>query len=105
MLGGNAVLANIIMLRRFVTADGHLVMEGDETSDELREALRNLWNHGPAECQQHGIGIPVQFLIVDKSILVPKKRGPRKKDTLQLPVAPEPESTPLYGGTPDVWWK
>lgn len=73
------------MMKFIIVQNGHLRLEGDETSEELRMALIHLRGHFPAECQKPGLGIPIEKLLPDITVLTPAKRGrPRSVNTAAI---------------------
>lgn len=53
-------------MRNIIKNNGHLILEGNESKDELAEALINLrhWHSG-SKCHRPTIGTPIQILIPD----------------------------------------
>lgn len=59
-------------MRSIVRRNGHLVVEGDETSEELRMALTFLRRHTIDKCHAPHMGMPIEALIPDTSVLAVK---------------------------------
>jgi hypothetical protein len=59
----------VVRMRGIIKANGHLVLEGDETKQELIEALRNLRHHSYTECHRPYLGTPIESLLPDISEL------------------------------------
>lgn len=72
---------HISRMKEIIRKNGHLVLEGDEKTEELRTALIHLWvTHSSAECHRPALGIPIEDLIPDLSWLQRSKVGrPRKR--------------------------
>jgi hypothetical protein len=71
------VISNRLMLERFIVANGHLVMEGNETVVELREALLYLRQHTYRNCHRPESGTPIDVLVPDISVLTGSPLGRR----------------------------
>lgn len=56
-------------MKAIIMNNGHLSLEGDETTEELRTALLNLRKHTYAICQRPGLGTPIEVLIPDISVI------------------------------------
>ena len=56
-------------MKTIIRRNGHLVIEGDETTDELRTALLYLRQHIYLKCEYPDKGIPIEALIPDISVL------------------------------------
>jgi len=69
------LIANRLMLERYIVANGHLVMEGNETTTELREALLYLRQHTYRNCHRPELGTPIEVFTPDISVLVGKSTG------------------------------
>jgi hypothetical protein len=69
---------SVVRMRGIIRVNGHLVMEGNETKQELTEALLNLRKHTYSECQRTGLGTPIDALLPDISELVERAMTPRK---------------------------
>jgi hypothetical protein len=69
---------SVVRMRGIIRVNGHLVMEGNETKQELTEALLNLRKHTYAECQRTGLGTPIDALLPDISELVERAMTPRR---------------------------
>lgn len=70
-------------MQRMIIANGHLVMDGDETTDELRDAL--IFLSTGHNCRWPEYGVPIEKLIPDITVLAKsgKKPGrPRKSRTV-----------------------
>lgn len=97
-LKGPTLAIHISRMKEIIRQNGHLVLEGNETTEELRVALMHLWvTHSSAECHRPDIGIPIEVLIPDLAWLMPAKRGrPRKNvETVELPIKPIPRGPSL----------
>lgn len=65
-------------MRNVIKRNGHLVMTGEETKEELTEALMNLHvYHQARDCHRLYLGTPIEGLISDMSVLVPKSSKKR----------------------------
>jgi hypothetical protein len=51
-------------MRAIIVENGHLVLEGKESKDELHEAILHLWNHRWENCRTH-VGTPIEALVID----------------------------------------
>lgn len=66
-----------------IIANGHLIMEGDETTDELRDAL--IFLSSGHNCRWPDYGVPIEKLIPDLRVLAKsssKTGKPRKSRTV-----------------------
>lgn len=61
-----------VHMRTIILRNGHLVIDGSESADELREALINLRQHTFMKCSRPNLGTPIDSLIPDVSVLVVK---------------------------------
>lgn len=79
------------MLKRLIAEDGHLVLEGDESERELRQAVINLYSHYPISCRNRYSGIPIVEAIPNISVLSPNSdyRHPRRKPAKRVENAEE----------------
>lgn len=74
-------------LAMMIRKNGHLILEGDETTDELRTALMYLSVcHGQADCHRPGLGIPIDILLPNTNALVERspRRPPAKKRIVDI---------------------
>ena len=69
------VVTNRLQLERFIVANGHLVLEGNETSVELREALLYLRQHTYRNCHRPELGTPIAAIVPDIESLTGKSLG------------------------------
>jgi hypothetical protein len=70
---------NIIYMRKAIQANGHLQLVGDETREELREALLFLYDHSQARCHKPGLGTPVRALMPIESLYRPTRVRPYQR--------------------------
>jgi hypothetical protein len=69
-------------MRNIVRSNGHLVLQGDETKDDLLEALINLRHYHPDnKCRRPQLGTPIQILIPDTATLYLSKAVRRRPVT------------------------
>lgn len=61
-------------MRSVIRQNGHLVLEGTESREELRVALLYLRSHTFRECHQPELGTPVEALIPRVELLYPPAR-------------------------------
>lgn len=66
-----------------IRLNGHLLLDGDETMADLRDALIFLTDHPSTECKWPDYGIPIERLIPDITALkvgktIPKSTKPRR---------------------------
>lgn len=61
-------------MKMLIRKNGHLVIEGGEKAEELRTALIFLRGHESTECQRLGLGIPIEILMPDITVLAPDKK-------------------------------
>lgn len=59
-------------MKTILKQNGHLRLEGDEETEDLRTALYFLRKHTYAECKRPDLGIPIESLIPDISALAPR---------------------------------
>lgn len=76
--------ATVLMMRRYIKANGHLILEGNETKEELRLALLSLRKHTYAECKRPHFGTPIEALIPDISVLAPPSTKKRVVQTVEI---------------------
>jgi hypothetical protein len=62
-------------MKMLIRKNGHLVIEGGETAEELRLALIFLRGHFQSECQRPELGIPIETLLPDITVLAPNKKA------------------------------
>jgi hypothetical protein len=76
------VINNRLQLERFILVNGHLRLEGDETTVELREALLYLRQHTYRQCRYPEFGTPIGAILPDISALLGSALGrpPRAKN-------------------------
>lgn len=60
------------LMRTIILRNGHLQLVGDESAEELREALLNLRKHTYAKCHRPYTGTPIESLLPDISVLTVK---------------------------------
>lgn len=58
--------------RMLIMRNSHLVVTGEESKDELIEALRYLCSHTYRTCHKPWMGTPIEAIVPDISILYPK---------------------------------
>lgn len=58
-------------MKAIITANGHLIQEGDESPEELRIALIHLSRHTLHKCMRPDLGVPIETLIPNISALAP----------------------------------
>ena len=68
--------------KMIIVRNGHLQLEGDESVDEMREALYNLRKHTYNKCARPMLGTPIEVLLPDISALAPthKPRNVQRVD-------------------------
>lgn len=71
------------VMKRLIDEDGHLIQEGDESEQELRQALINLYSHYPSTCRNRYPGNPISYAVPDITAFAPYSdyRHPRKRPT------------------------
>ena len=73
-------------LAAIIRANGHLMIEGDETIEELRDAVTFLY-HGhisQRECHKPESGIPIGELITDIRVVIPARMRRRSATNVDL---------------------
>lgn len=90
-MGGAKLALSRYMMTKIIRENGHLVLEGRETTEELRTALIHLRTHFLSECQRRDLGTPIETLIPDITVLAPAKRGrpARSVRDVELPAIPK----------------
>jgi hypothetical protein len=59
-------------MAQILREEGHLIVEGNETREELRDALINLRDHTYTECHMpFGTVTPIELLISDFRVINP----------------------------------
>jgi hypothetical protein len=81
------LLANRIMMERYIKANGHLIMDGTESTNELREALLYLRQHTQMHCMRPELGTPIEAFIPDITALTGNATG--RKRPVQNVVTPD----------------
>jgi hypothetical protein len=79
------MISSRLQLERFLVANGHLVLEGDESIIDLREALLYLRQHTYQNCHRpEEFGTPIVAFTPDISVLTgsPMGRRPAKRVVL-----------------------
>jgi hypothetical protein len=71
MLGVIQLAVTTRRMMAIITANGHLVLEGDETPQELRIALIHLSRHTIEKCMHPEFGAAIETLIPNISVLAP----------------------------------
>lgn len=56
-------------MKTIIKRHNHLVLEGDETTQELRSALFYLREHTWTKCHLENKGIPIESLIPDPAVI------------------------------------
>jgi hypothetical protein len=56
-------------MKKIILRNGHLTLEGDETTEDLRTALLNLRKHTYSKCHRPGLGTPIESLLPNVSVL------------------------------------
>jgi len=80
------LLANRIMMERYIKSNGHLILEGDETTSEIREALLYLRQHTQMHCMRPEFGTPIEAFIPDISVLTGNSTGRKRHvQNVELP--------------------
>jgi hypothetical protein len=69
------LLGNRLVLERYIKANGHLVLEGNESMQELREALIYLSAHKLRNCHRPHLGTPIETFIHDAREMLPVSPG------------------------------
>jgi hypothetical protein len=69
-------------MKVIILRNGHLTLEGDETTEELRTALLNLRKHTYPECHRPGLGTPIESLLPDVSVLAESRTRIRNAQTV-----------------------
>ena len=64
-----------------IKRNGHLQVDGTETTEELNEALQYLRAHTINKCYQPQAGIPIESLIPDASVLTVKSTRSKNAKT------------------------
>jgi hypothetical protein len=64
-----------LQLERYIKLNGHLVMEGDETVTDLREALLYLRQHTLRHCHRPELGTPIGVIVPDITELTGRSFG------------------------------
>ena len=64
-----------------IKRNGHLIVTGDETTEELNQALLYLRSHTVNKCYQPHAGIPIESLIPDVSVLTVKSTRSKNAKT------------------------
>jgi hypothetical protein len=67
-----------------IRRNGHLVLEGDETTDDLKLALLYLRPHTIDKCRRYDLGVPIETLIPDISVVTAKSIGSRNVKTAAI---------------------
>lgn len=67
----------ISMIRR----NGHLTLEGDESTTDLHTALLYLRQHTYMRCHNPGLGVAIEALIPDTSVLTVKSTRSRNVES------------------------
>jgi len=76
------------LMRSIIARNGHLQVVGDETTEELREALYNLRKHTYAKCHHPYTGTPIESLLPDISVLaVRSTRSKSARTVVDIDVA------------------
>ncbi len=73
------LISNRLQLERYILANGHLQLEGDESTVELREALLYLRQHTLSHCQHPELGTPIGVIVPDITELTGTSTGRPKK--------------------------
>jgi hypothetical protein len=76
-------------MRMIIRENGHLIMDGTETKEELRTALLYLRQHTFMVCHKPGIGTPIDALIPDISVLAPSRTKRRNVRTINVDLSDE----------------
>lgn len=58
-------------MQTIIIQNGHLRLTGEETAQELRDALIALREHTSSVCQRPMLGIPIEELIPNVSVVSP----------------------------------
>lgn len=57
-------------MRSIIKRNGHLIQTGEESIEELREALIHLRRHTLMTCQRIHLGTPIEMLLPDITVLM-----------------------------------
>jgi hypothetical protein len=69
-------------MQKIIRLNGHLVLDGDETTEDLRIALIFLSvSHPPEQCKWPEYVVPIDKLIPDISVLQPGKSTKSRRVT------------------------
>lgn len=69
---------NTLVIERYIKADRHLRLEGNESREELMDACYFLWEHDWRDCQLKRKGTPMAALVPDRNQLIYRKPGRKK---------------------------
>jgi hypothetical protein len=77
---------NILLMKKLIRENGHLVLEGDETKDELLEAIVHLRRHTYDHCLNGSMGKSMQVLVPNPDVLYTpaRRRLTTPKATLDM---------------------
>lgn len=66
-------------MKSIIKRNGHLILEGNESKEDLRIALIYLCGHFRTECHRPELGTPIEELVLDITWLTPDRPArPRK---------------------------
>lgn len=77
------------VMQNMIVKNGHLVLEGDETTEELRTALYNLRRHTYANCRRPYLGMPIESLLPDISVLAVRSTRSKSAKTVNVDMSGE----------------
>ena len=66
-----------------IKRNGHLVLEGDESTTDLHTALLYLRQHTYMKCHNPGLGDPMEALIPDPSVLAIRSLRSRNVESVR----------------------
>ena len=76
-------------MKTIIRRNGHLRLEGDESTDELKDALFFLRAHTYQRCAMPEMGIPIEALLPDISVLVARPMSTRNARTRTVDIRRE----------------
>jgi hypothetical protein len=74
-------------MKKIIRLNGHLQLEGDESTEELFEALLHMSAHTVNECMRPQYGTPIDALIPDFGVLV--IRATPKRNAVNVDISSE----------------
>ena len=85
MLGGAQLPVRMQTMRRIIRMNGHLIMDGTETKEELTEAIISLLvDHTSDRCHSPESYIPIERLTSEDALLAKELRKPRNVTVVDI---------------------